>query len=164
MFSPNLDRDNVDAPGRRKDGRHILTLGGWCRGNILCGHDAKSHSLQKRLFAPLSSFLISQEFWGRKRNNHPLPVMQFEVDPTAPLRFNIGARVQCNVGTWTVRLCLLPLFFSFEFIIFNTVPTTTTTPPLPPPRPARWSNCTIPKPTGHEAAWCPTKSNWTTIV
>ena len=47
MFLPNFDRDTVDAPGRRKDGRGgrgrgrrtaagLLALGGWCTGRASC--------------------------------------------------------------------------------------------------------------------------------
>ena len=50
MFSPNLDGDNVDASGRRKDGCHrtaqkvrpssavLLALGGWCGTAFRRGH------------------------------------------------------------------------------------------------------------------------------
>ena len=47
MFLPNLDRDTVDANGRRKDGRGgsgrgrrtaagLLTFGCWCTGRASC--------------------------------------------------------------------------------------------------------------------------------
>ena len=72
MFLPNLDRDTVDAPGRREDGRHgrrrrtaagLLTFGCWCTGRASCLFSSFGRHFLKRGGLVVFVFRTDFLFW-----------------------------------------------------------------------------------------------------